>query len=216
MCYRKKNALLYFVDLCCSRSLQAAVKLLALGSLCIRAEYWWRHVALKWGLSHSPPLWLTAIIANTHLLHLRVTKEAAPEMTSLHLNVYFPHTECAWGGRKKIKEQMCQIYFYYRCVHLLAHFWCSEHVSRKLLMKMAVFNQSKTHIVRRWYGELETEMEIRWGGWQADWIERKRERGIEASGLADSVSSSRQVEVGPICGCLSVWVYRCFHSGRGY
>lgn len=35
---QEKNVLHYFVDLSCSRSLQAAVKLLALGSLYIRAE----------------------------------------------------------------------------------------------------------------------------------------------------------------------------------
>lgn len=35
---QKKNVLHYFVDLSCCRSLQAAVKLLGLGSLYIRAE----------------------------------------------------------------------------------------------------------------------------------------------------------------------------------
>lgn len=85
----KKNVLHYFVDLSCSRSLQVAVKLLALGSLYIRAKDWWRHVTLKWGLSDSPPLW-----------HIHFIWDAATRAASLHLNVYFPHTQCVGGNKK--------------------------------------------------------------------------------------------------------------------
>lgn len=102
---QEKNVLHYFVDLSCSHSLQAAVKLLALGSLYIRAEEWWRRVTLKWGLSDSPPLWLTDTSANTHLLHLRGRKDAATRTESFHLNVYFPHCVCVCvgGGNKCAK-----------------------------------------------------------------------------------------------------------------
>lgn len=79
--------------------------------LYIRAEDWWRHVTLKWGLSDAPPLWLAATIANAHQLHLRAKKDVAPETASLHLNVHFPHTRRAWR-KKKENSNKCSTFIF--------------------------------------------------------------------------------------------------------